>query len=100
MTMLTAIIEFFYNHKLFAAVVAFLCARALFFGRGGKFEEYPGNKVLAISSKGVFSDALMAAKQNNQLVVVDFFATWCPPCRAANPIVGKMSLGWCPMKIQ
>jgi thioredoxin 1 len=42
----------------------------------------------------MWKDAITAAKQNDQLIVVDFYATWCPPCRRANPILGKMSIDY------
>ena len=34
---------------------------------------------------------LSAAEKADSVVVVDCYATWCPPCKACAPIYAKMS---------
>lgn len=43
--------------------------------------------VAAITSKQEFTDAL----SHDGLVVVDFFATWCGPCKMIAPLLDKFS---------
>ena len=50
-------------------------------------DENQGPKL--ISSLSEFQEILR--DNANSIVVVDFYATWCPPCRIAAPIFHKMS---------
>lgn len=61
---------------------------------GGKFEEYPGNKVVAVTTSDIWNSIITDPANKGKLMVIDFYATWCPPCRAASPIYGKMSIDY------
>jgi thiol:disulfide interchange protein len=52
-----------------------------------------GSKVQSIHSVAEWDKLMASAKETNAVVVVDFFATWCPPCVAATPTYAKMSKG-------
>lgn len=60
----------------------------------GKFEEYPDNKVVSVSSIEVWNSIITDPVNKGKLMVIDFYATWCPPCRAASPVYGKMSIDY------
>ena len=49
--------------------------------------EIKDSRVINITS----IDQYMQSLKSNKLVLVDFYAEWCPPCRAASPEFAKLS---------
>ena len=59
--------------------------------------EIVGAKVRSISSMEELQDVCMNGVNNNtkassNISIIDFYATWCPPCRMAAPVFAKMSM--------
>lgn len=74
-------------------ILAVVYVISKFFGRGGPMEEVPGSLVKEIHSLAEWDEAMNEAKKAGAVVVADFYATWCPPCRTAAPAFAHLSKG-------
>ncbi|CAK9079764.1 Dicer-like protein 1 [Includes: Endoribonuclease dcl1 [Durusdinium trenchii] len=59
--------------------------------RSKPFPVVEGSRVRNLESMADFRALAEECKQSGAALVVDYYATWCPPCRAAAPIYGDMS---------
>ena len=74
---------------LFVLVAAFMLYQK--WKSSQPFEEYEGNKVVEVKNVADFNKFVKFVKAAQGVMIVDFFATWCPPCRASAPHFGKLS---------
>ena len=77
----------FITHTNATLIVLFIIWRYYYLRK--PIPEIIGSKVRSINSMEEFDDIVNGS---TVFSIIDFYATWCPPCRRAAPIFAKMSM--------
>jgi len=86
LSLLTRVLEYLSENPMVAILLVFMVFQFAQKYFAGPFPE-AGGRVSSIESLEAWEAVL-----KKDLVVADFYATWCPPCRTAAPIYGQLSL--------
>ena len=90
------VFQYFVNHPILLLSVLYLVKR--FFDSQQPFPSVDYGHVSTIDSKTDFDNCVAQRRISKSkdalkptITIVDFYATWCPPCKAAVPVYARMS---------
>ncbi|WP_039921381.1 thioredoxin family protein [Amycolatopsis decaplanina] len=74
--------------KRFVCVLAGVLALVTGFGNGAASAAPKAENVMTVTSAN-YAEVMNISKQ--KLVIMDFGATWCPPCRQMKPVIERLA---------
>lgn len=85
--MLDSLINFVQNNLFLVIVILFFLYQKYQASR--PWPDY-GGEITSIHSAKEWEEILANADKGKQVVVIDCYATWCPPCKKCAPTYAKM----------
>ena len=84
--LISQVIAFLQSHPVLVFAVLFML-----YNKWKASQPWPdyGGRITSIHSLQEW-DALLAS-DNKKTIIIDAYATWCPPCKAAAPVYAKLS---------